>query len=43
MKKIEYKAPEMDVIVLRTQKAVLISTSDGESGGGLSEDPGPGE
>jgi hypothetical protein len=43
MKKIEYKAPEMDVIVLRTQKAVLISTSDGENTGGLSEDPGPGE
>lgn len=43
MKKIEYKAPEMDVIVLRTQKAVLISMSDGDNSGDLHNEDGPGE
>ena len=43
MEKKEYLIPEMDVIALRVQKAVLISMSDGDNGGDFNDEPGPGE
>ena len=43
MEKKEYLIPEMDVIALRVQKAVLISMSDGNDSGDLNDEPGPGE
>ena len=43
MEKKEYLIPEMDVIALRVQKAVLISMGDGDNGGDFNDEPGPGE
>ena len=43
MEKKEYLIPEMDVIALRVQKAVLISMCDGDNSGELNNEDGPGE
>lgn len=43
MKKIEYQAPEMEIIKLSVQRAVLISMSDGDNSGDLHNEDGPGE
>ena len=44
MKKIEYKAPEMEVIKLNMQSNVLsmIVVSNGSGGGGMIDEPGDG-
>ena len=38
MKKIEYKAPEMEIIELKNKVAILASSDPGEGPGGTGED-----